>query len=95
MYRLNKVALISTISVLTLPAALALASKWQQRQGTERMRIGYAIIQTVIASSVPGTPERMMPGVLIRIYNDNYQRESFAYSNADGIAIAPLHPGKY
>ncbi len=66
-----------------------------QQGSANRIDIGYAAIQTVVTASQSGTQERLTPGVLVRIYGNRDHRESFAFSNPDGVAYVPLRPGHY
>jgi hypothetical protein len=66
-------------------------SNAQQR----RIQLGYANIQTVKGSVVPGDPQQMYPGIVVRMFPRRGNGEVFAISNRDGIVLVPLRPGQY
>lgn len=84
MNRLIKVALLLGVAVV---------SSGQMAQ--PNLPLGTVICQTVRASRAYPEPEDHTPWVVVRFLGVGNDRESFALTDARGVALVPLRPGKY
>lgn len=87
MNRLNKTLAVGLVLLSISALAICLAE--------ERLRLGYAVCQTVKTVGAYPTPQEVLPGTVIRFLDSTKGREIFAISNKDGMVLVPLRPGKY